>query len=80
MAYFEENSEAMLQLEAMVDKVGVANVLHALGHICAAKAEHLESNWQDGTAAKVWSRAGNFLDNIAPFNKSISLLRNFYKD
>jgi ABC-type uncharacterized transport system substrate-binding protein len=28
--YFEEGSEAMIALEAMVDRVGLANVLYAL--------------------------------------------------
>jgi hypothetical protein len=35
--YFAEGTEAMIALEAMVDRVGVANVLYALQHICNAK-------------------------------------------
>ena len=38
MAYFGDGSEAMLQLEAMVDKAGLRNVLWALAHISRAKA------------------------------------------
>ena len=52
--YFCEGSDAMVELEAMVDRVGVRNVLHALAHICGGKASHLEANWQDVEAAKVW--------------------------
>ncbi len=59
MAYFSEGSEAMLQLEAMVDKVGTANVLYALEHICRAKVEHLETNWQDEQSAQWWNQRAN---------------------
>lgn len=63
--YFCEGSEAMLQLEAMVDKVGLRNVLYALEHICHEKAEHLRNNWQDRTSAGVWNRRGNKLNKVA---------------
>ena len=53
MAYFENGSEAMLQLEAMVDKVGLRNVLWALAHISRAKAHHIEGNGDKNTA-KTW--------------------------
>lgn len=59
MAYFEEGSEAMQQLEAMVDKVGTRNVAHAMARICQLKAEHLEANWQDRGTAKVWDKCAN---------------------
>lgn len=65
MAYFEENSEAMNQLEAMVDKVGMANVLYALAHISAAKADHLETNWQDRSGAQWWTARANKLNTLA---------------
>jgi len=54
MAYFEAGSEAMIELEAMVDKVGLANVLWALSSICAAKAEHVAHDWQDTKLGKIW--------------------------
>jgi hypothetical protein len=56
MAYFGDGSEAMLQLEAMVDKAGLRNVLWALAHISRAKAHHIEGNWQDKDTAKTWMR------------------------
>lgn len=65
MAYFEEGSAAMVELEAMVDKVGIRNVLHALAHICAAKAEHVETNWQDRGLAKEWRFAMRRVDTFA---------------
>jgi hypothetical protein len=59
MAYFAENTEPMLALEAMVDKVGLANVLYALEHICRAKADHIRENWQDDATAKTWDFDAN---------------------
>lgn len=57
--YFAENTPAMLALEAMVDVVGIANIFYALEHICDAKAEHLDHNWQDNINAKAWQRQAN---------------------
>jgi len=65
MAYFEEHSEAMVALEAMVDKVGMANVLYALAHISNLKAQHLEENWQDNSGAQLWDRRAATLDKLA---------------
>ena len=53
--YLCENSPAMLVLEGIVDRAGLRNVLFALEHICFAKANHLEDNWQDVASAKVRS-------------------------
>jgi hypothetical protein len=65
MAYFEEGSEAMVALEVMVDRAGMANVLYALAHIAAMKAGHIECNWQDQTLAKEWYKTGDKLDRFA---------------
>ncbi len=65
MAYFQDGSEAMEQLEAMVDAVGPRNVAYAVARICALKAEHLESNWQDRETAKVWERCQAAWDKMA---------------
>src|SRR5262249_29516103 len=63
--YFCEGSEAMLQLEAMVDAVGLRNVLYALEHICHEKAEHLKANWQDSRTAKAWTKEALRLQRAA---------------
>jgi hypothetical protein len=63
--YFCEGSDAMVQLESMVDAVGLSNVLYALSKICSEKASHLESNWQDKIAAKAWDREAKRLDIVA---------------
>ena len=61
LPYFCEGSEAMLQLEAMVDKVGLRNVLWALQHIAYAKAGHIQVNWQDHGLARAWEVTGHKL-------------------
>jgi len=63
--YFCEGSEAMLALEAMVDRVGIRNVLFALATICIAKSQHLQRSWQDRIMAKVWQQRGLFLEDAA---------------
>jgi hypothetical protein len=65
MAYFEDGSDAMNRLEAMIDKVGTANVAYAVARICALKASHLEENWQDRATAEVWDKCGNAWDKFA---------------
>jgi hypothetical protein len=53
--YFGEGTEAMIALEAMVDHAGLRNVVWALAHICWAKAEHVQANWQDDQLARDWN-------------------------
>jgi hypothetical protein len=64
-AYLCENSEAMLALEAMVDRAGLRNVLFALEYICHAKGNHLEEAWQDVSSATVWWSNGRKIGTIA---------------
>jgi hypothetical protein len=65
MAYFQDGSDAMNELEAMIDKVGTANVAYAVARICALKAEHLQSNWSDKATAKVWDKCSTAWDRFA---------------
>ena len=44
-AYFSENSAAMFELEGMVDRVGIRNVLYALAKIC--KLDRLARSTRD---------------------------------
>jgi hypothetical protein len=62
--YFCEGSDAMVDLETMVDRVGLNNVLYALAHICRAKGEHLRAAWQDATTANVWDKNAVALDRV----------------
>lgn len=63
--YFAEGTEAMVALEAMVDRVGLRNVVYALEHICGEKAEHLNVNWQDGRSGIAWHDAAEHLHKAA---------------
>src|SRR6202035_2415453 len=56
--YFGDHTAPMLALEAMVDAVGLRNVLFALKHIAEAKADHVAENWQgtgEGPQVKAWN-------------------------
>jgi hypothetical protein len=63
--YFAEGTEAMLQLEAMVDRVGLRNVLYALVHICHEKSDHIDANWQDYYTAREWTKEALRLQKAA---------------
>jgi hypothetical protein len=45
-------------LEPTVDRHGIAAVLGAIGYLCAAKAEHIETTWQDRQLARAWKKVG----------------------
>lgn len=53
------------ELEALIDKHGLTLVVSTLGVVCADKAEHLRSNWQDKVSAKVWEADFKTLDKAA---------------
>jgi hypothetical protein len=44
-------------LERIVDLHGLRKTLDMLATICAEKADHLRTDWQDEAAAKDWNRA-----------------------
>jgi hypothetical protein len=58
-------TDTMEALEAVVDRVGIKNVVELLAIICQEKAEHIRTNWQDHTTAAVWTRNAATLDGIA---------------
>ncbi len=41
------------KLEDLLDTYGLAHVLSALSDVCAAKAEHVQVNWQDSAMADI---------------------------
>ena len=55
----------MVELETMVDKVGVRNVLYALAHIARAKEEHIAVNWQDMGLARDWREIARHIEGTA---------------
>jgi|TARA_Y100000310_G_scaffold249019_2_gene255016 hypothetical protein len=44
-------------IENLVDWHGLDNVIDALADVCAEKAKHIRTNWQDMETAKHWDRA-----------------------
>lgn len=50
------------ELEELIDKVDLLHVLAAISDICQVKAEHLQSNWQDEYASKLWAKSSKLID------------------
>lgn len=55
------------QIEAIIDRTSVVEVLALIADICSEKADHIRSNWQDRRTAAVWDRAARTV--IAAANK-----------
>lgn len=53
-----------IELEKMVDKTSLWQVVSDLVDICYAKDAHIRSNWQDNKLAKGWRDAGDELYGI----------------
>lgn len=49
------------QLEMVLDKHSLADVLDALEIIANEKANHLTDNWQDEPLAKIWIKAAGWI-------------------
>jgi hypothetical protein len=41
-------------LERLIDRRGIEQVLQQISELCGAKAEHIASNWQDTALARQW--------------------------
>lgn len=59
------HNEMLDALEKILDTSDVATVTDCLGEVCSAKADHLEENWQDYEAAKVWNARAGLLMHCA---------------
>jgi hypothetical protein len=59
------NSEKV-DLEMLIDKVGIESVLMALSEICGEKADHIATTWQDATLAKRWATLEGAVGCIVP--------------
>lgn len=51
-------------LEDMIDRHTLADVLYAISEICYDKAEHISSDWQDEKTANVWNRAARKIEDF----------------
>lgn len=50
------------QLESLIDRTSLQDVLNCLSGVCLGKSDHLESNWQDKASAKQWEEAYHVID------------------
>ncbi len=61
-----ENASALeAEMEALLDRYGMGNVLGALATVASGKAEHIASAWQDAKLAKRWERFAARLDRAS---------------
>lgn len=58
-------------LERLIDSQGIGQVLIALSEICGAKAEHIETTWQDKPLAKRWATLEGALGCAIPFTEGL---------
>jgi len=54
------------ELELMVDRYSVAELVAALAKVCREKAEHIRVNWQDDDTARPWDRNAARLEAVVP--------------
>jgi hypothetical protein len=54
--------ELVAQLEPMVDRHTIADVLESLAVLAALKAEHVSTNWGDRTLARSWERVARKIE------------------
>jgi hypothetical protein len=53
-------------IEAIIDRVGLAQVAEAISAIAAGKADHVQTNWQDKGLATTWTRIARKFDKLIP--------------
>ena len=51
-------AEDAIVLETLINQIGLYEVLSTIEAICAEKADHFRTSWQDEGLAKLWDRAG----------------------
>jgi hypothetical protein len=51
-------------IEDLVDRYGIEEVLRMLAFVCSAKAEHLAANWRDESRGDTWQRIGRALGRV----------------
>jgi len=58
------NQQDQDTIETLIDIYSLSEVIEALSDICMEKAEHVETNWQDHTLAKIWRKDGLRLNKL----------------
>jgi hypothetical protein len=72
------NAVIEYQLEDMIDKHGLTTILDMISNICQEKAIHIESNWQDESAAKAWRKAGRLIDKMTSSKSYETACKTFF--
>jgi hypothetical protein len=57
--------DELIDIERILDKIGVRGVLRALAEIAWAKESHVLETWQDRALARLWTRVAQRLDKLA---------------
>lgn len=59
--------ESLYQLETMIDKYGLPQVVELMSDICKGKASHVRENWPESKSiAKLWDKNASILDKTYP--------------
>lgn len=64
-------TDATTELETLVDRYGLANLVEMLAIVCEEKADHIRANWQDRITANAWAAASREFDRCAPRIKKL---------
>jgi hypothetical protein len=59
------NESLQNELEALIDRYGMSQVLLGIAAVCYEKEDHLRTNWQDTTTARAWHSDGVAVENLA---------------
>lgn len=59
------------QVEKLIDTLGLHNLLGTISVVCAEKAEHIETNWQDHALAKKWNAASTKIGKLYDWARKI---------
>ena len=57
-----------IQLESMLDDMGLVATIEALSAICYDKVAHLSESWQETSSdqVKTWKHNASYLDKVSP--------------
>ena len=55
------NKELAEKLELIIDAEGLGKVLTAIENVCDAKAEHVQTKWQDKITTEWWLNASYWI-------------------
>lgn len=60
------SEKELFDLENLIDKRGIEDVLIAISELCGAKADHIKVNWQDMQLALRWHTLEGAVGCVVP--------------